>query len=118
MSKKIKEGRRIKNLHPMDTVSPYIMPDRIGAMNLFRDSFDMRTAEEYILAKRKEGLSNYGFVHLLLAAYVRTVALKPGLNRFIRGQRVYARNKITVCMVVKKELSLNAPIQRRTGEYQ
>ena len=37
MSKLKKEGRRIKSLHPMDTVSPYIMPTRIGAMNLFRD---------------------------------------------------------------------------------
>ena len=109
MSKLKKEGRRIKSLHPMDTVSPYIMPTRIGAMNLFRDSFDMSKAEEYILYKRKQGLNNFGFVHFLLSAYVRGLASRPGVNRFIRGQRVYARNKITVCMVVKKELALNAP---------
>jgi len=108
MSKKKKEGRRIKSLHPMDMVSPYLMPTRIGAMNLFKDSFDMTEAEKYILAKRKEGLSNFGFVHLLLAAYVRGLASRPGVNRFIRGQRVYARNRITICMTIKKELSLNA----------
>ena len=89
--KKKKEGRRIKSLHPMDMVSPYLMPTRIGAMNLFKDSFDMTEAEKYILAKRKEGLSNFGFVHLLLAAYVRGLASRPGVNRFIRGQRVELR---------------------------
>ena len=69
----------------------------------------MSKAEEYILAKRKEGLNNFGFVHLLISAYLRGIATRPGVNRFIRGQKVYARNKFTVCMVVKKELAINAP---------
>ena len=108
MSKKKKEGRKLKSLHPMEMLMPFFMPDRNGSMNHFKDSFDMTEAEKYILAKRKEGLSNFGFVHLLLSAYIRTVATRPGINRFIRGQRLYARNDITVCMTVKKELSLNA----------
>ena len=108
MSKKQKEGRRIKSLHPMDTVSPYIMPTRIGAMNLFKDSFDMSKAEEYIIAKRKEGLNNFGFVHLLIAAYVRGIASRPGVNRFIRGQRLFARNKITVILSIN--MASNADI--------
>ena len=50
-----------------------------------------------------------GFLHLILAAYVRTVASRPGINRFVSGQRVYARYDITVNMVVKRGMDPNAP---------
>lgn len=50
-----------------------------------------------------------GILHILIAAYVRTVSQKPGINRFLSGLRIYARNDIQVVMAVKKELSLNAP---------
>ena len=38
-----KEGRRLRTLHPMSYVAPYIMKDRSGAQNLFADSFDIIT---------------------------------------------------------------------------
>ena len=47
---------------------------------------------------------------MLLAAYVRGVAKYPQLNRFISGQKVYSRdNDIQYCMVVKKEMTVDAP---------
>ena len=107
MGKKMREGRRLKSLHPMDKVSPYIMVERNDATNYFRDSFDMEETEKFIHQKRAEGLKGFGITHLLLAAYVRVVSQYPGMNRFLRGQKVYARNRIVVCMDVKKKLALN-----------
>lgn len=104
-----KEGRRIKSGHPMDAISPYIMPDRSGASNMFIYSVDITKCEQLIKEKKAEGLKNIGMIHLFMAAYTRVVATLPGVNRFIRGQRLYARNNIEICMVIKKELSLNAP---------
>ena len=47
---------------------------------------------------------------MLLAAYVRTVAKYPGLNRFLAGQKVYSRGEdIQFCMTAKKEMSSDAP---------
>ena len=40
---------------------------------------------------------------------MRVVSQLPGINRFIRGQRVYARHGIEMCMAIKKERKLNAP---------
>jgi len=66
--------------------------------------------ERYIRQKRREGLTDFGITHVLLAAYVRGVAKYPQLNRFISGQKVYSRgNDIQYCMVVKKEMSVDAP---------
>ena len=104
-----KEGRRIKCRVPMDHISPFIMSERIGAANSFHTSVDITKCEEFIRQKRLEGMKNLGMMHILIATYVRVVSQLPGINRFIRGQRIYARNGIEICMTIKKELKLNAP---------
>lgn len=103
-----KEGRRIKSCHPMDAISPFIMPRRSGASNMFNYHVDITNCEQLIKDKKSEGYKNIGMIHLFMAAYIRVVAALPGVNRFIRGQRLYARNNIEICMVIKKDLSLNS----------
>ncbi len=105
-----KEGRRLRTNSPMNRVIAYIMPTRNDALNYITDSVDIDAAEEYIAKKRAEGLKGFGMMHLFLAAYVRTVAEKPGINRFVRGQEVYARtgDDIQIMLAVKKKMALNA----------
>lgn len=104
-----KEGRRIKGGIPMDAVSPFIMPNRTGVSNLFHATVDIGKCEQLIRKKRAEGMRGLGMIHIFMAAYVRVVSQLPGINRFIRGQRLYARKGIEICMAIKKELKLNAP---------
>ena len=40
---------------------------------------------------------------------VRTISQKPALNRFVAGQKIYARNEILICFVLKKELNEESP---------
>lgn len=103
------EGRRIRGYNPMDRVAWYIMPRRNGATNLLAYSVDVASMEDYIRQKRAEGLDSFGITHVLLAAYVRTVSQRPALNRFLSGQKLYARNKIWVNMDVKKEMRTGSP---------
>lgn len=102
-----KDGRRVRTLHPMEYVSPYIMVERNDASNFFRDSFEVTKAEEFIKRKREEGLKDFGYTHLLIATYVRVVSQYPGINRFIGGQKIYARDEIVVNMMVKKKMATN-----------
>lgn len=104
-----KEGRRIKSGMPMDAVSPFIMSNRVGSANSFSATIDIDKIESLICEQREKGMDSLGMIHVFMAAYVRTVSQLPGINRFIRGQRVYARNNIEICMVIKKQLKLNAP---------
>ena len=103
------EGRRIRGYNPMDRVAWYIMPRRNGATNLLAYSVDVASMEDYIRQKRAEGLDSFGITHVLLAAYVRTVSQRPALNRFLSGQKLYARNEIWVNMDVKKEMRTGSP---------
>ena len=104
-----KEGRRLKSLPTMTMIIPYIMPTRNDALNYISDSIDITAIDKYIAKKRAEGYEGFGIMHIFIAAYVRTVAEKPGINRYIRGQRIYARNDIEVMMAVKKEMTANSP---------
>ena len=104
------DGRRVRTLHPMDQITAYFQWERNICSNLFEESFEISHVERYIRQKRREGLTDFGITHVLLAAYVRGIAKYPQLNRFISGQKVYSRgNDIQYCMVIKKEMSVDSP---------
>ena len=103
------DGRRLRTLSPMSYVSPYIMKTRVTSSNYIRDKFDTEKAEEYVRKKRDEGLKGFGMMHVLIASYIRVVSQRPGINRFIAGQRIFARNCIDVMLTIKLDMTLNAP---------
>ena len=104
------DGRLIRSTPAIDRISPYIMVNRTGANNLFSESVEITEMEKYIRRKRQEGLTGFGISHVIIAAYVRTIAKYPALNRFVAGQRVYSTgDDIVLSMTVKKELALDAP---------
>ena len=104
------DGRRIRTLSPMAQITSYFQVERNTCSNFFEESFEITKVDRYIRQKRKEGLTDFGITHVLLAAYVRGIAKYPQLNRFISGQKVYSRgNDIQYCMVIKKEMNVDSP---------
>ena len=104
------DGRRVRTLHPMAQITSYFQWERNICSNFFEESFEITQIDRYIRQKRREGLTDFGITHVLLAAYVRGIAKYPQLNRFISGQKVYSRgDDIQYCMVIKKEMSVDSP---------
>ncbi len=103
------DGRKLRTIYPMHRIMPYIMRKRSDAQNMFSESFDVSKVDAFCRKKVKEGYTNFGFLHVLLAAYVRMLSQNPGANRFISGQKIYARNEIEVVMTVKKEMHSTSP---------
>ena len=104
------DGRRVRSLDPMAQITMYFQWERNICSNLFEESIEITNIDRYIRQKRREGLTDFGITHVLLAAYVRGIAKYPQLNRFISGQKVYSRgDDIQYCMVVKKEMRIDSP---------
>ena len=104
------DGRRIRTLAPMAQITTYFQWERNICSNFFEESFEITHIDRYIRQKRREGLTDFGITHVLLAAYIRGVAKYPQLNRFISGQKVYSRgDDIQYCMVIKKEMNVDSP---------
>lgn len=104
-----KDGRLLRTLTPFSKVIPFIMPRRSDAQNFFEDVIDITAVEDYIAKKHAEGYKNVGLLHVIIAAYLRVLAQRPGINRFVSGQRVYARHGITGVMTIKKYLAVDSP---------
>ena len=100
-----KEGRQLRSLAPFYKFIPYIMQKKNDACNLFEDSVDVAEAESWLREKRRDGWKGIGMLHLFIASYVRTVAHCPGINRFISGQKIFARKNVQIVMTVKRSLS-------------
>lgn len=95
------DGKRLKHSDPMYTVAAHIMARRSDAMNMTTIDIPVDPMQRYINRTRKEGRA-VSHLALVLAAYVRTLADYPALNRFVVNKRIFARNEICVGMVVLK----------------
>ena len=104
-----KDGRRVRTAQPMAKMMAFIMKDRADALNYFADELDVTETDVFCKKMIADGYEGFSFLHIMLAAYVRTISQKPALNRFINGQRIYARNNIEVNMVIKKDLREDSP---------
>lgn len=97
------DGRVIKNLDPMQQIMPYIMKTRTDSMNMYEDTFACEAWDAYIKEKEAENIK-LSYMHIIIAAIVRLIALRPQLNRFVMNGKIYARPKIWVSFVVHPTL--------------
>ena len=107
--KREKEFRRVRTASPMLVITSYIMKTRVGSQNMIADKLKIDNVDKYIKEKQAEGYKNISYMHVLIAAYIRTVSQRPALNRFIRGQRIYTRRNVEISLTIKKQMNLESP---------
>lgn len=95
------DGKRLRHTDPMYRVAAHIMDKRVDSMNMITIDIPYEPMQDYINKKRKEGV-RISHMSLVIAAYIRTMAEFPQLNRFIVNKKVYTRNEVAVGMVVLK----------------
>jgi hypothetical protein len=83
---------------------PYLMITRTESFILHHQMMRMKNALA-LLERLNQGRTEnrYSLFHIVLAACVRLVAMRPENNRFIVGRRIYQRNQILFSFVAKKE---------------
>lgn len=99
------DGRKLKNVDPMYRIVPHIMVERHDSMNMITLNLPLEPMQKYIRQKATEGIS-LTHMGIILAAYLRTMAEFPALNRFIVNRKAYAHKDVTVSMVVLKMNSM------------
>lgn len=102
------EGRLLRSLPPFYKFMSYIMLTRNDACNQYEESFEVTALDRRLRQLRVAGYKGIGILHFMIAAYVRGVSMLPGINRFVVGRRVYARDNIEIVLTVKRSISINA----------
>lgn len=103
-----KDGFRVRNLDPMGRLEPYIMRTRSDAWVLFEDKIDITHTQDFLHEMRRGPIPGLTLYHIVFAAIARAYSQIPQLNRFIAGNRLYARNEIKACMTILKEMNRNS----------
>ena len=98
-----RDARWVREVDGMHAVMPHLMPKRTDAEVYLAAKMDVTAALAYI-EQKNEGEEEYRatLFHCFIMAIAKTVYLRPLLNRYISGRRVYQRDKITLGFVVKK----------------
>ena len=103
-----REGRQLRSLPFCERVIPYVRRRRSESMAYVSEALEVTRAGQWIREKRSEGYPGLGLQHLMLAAYVRTVSMQPGINRFVCARRVFARNDIQVVLRLRRSSDAHA----------
>jgi len=97
----------VRDCDPMHGFMPYLLPNRTDCEAFIQESIDLTRLNEFI-EKKNTGLDKkhrYTIFHCVACALVKTVTLRPKMNYFVKGHRLYSRNHVSVAFTLKKYFS-------------
>ena len=98
------DGTQIRDIDAMHYVMPLMYPNRCDNEAYMKISVDITKTEDYIKKYNEEHPDNrIAIFDIIIAAMLKTLRLRPQMNRFIANQTMYQRNCITAAFTVKKE---------------
>ena len=104
-----RDGVWLRDLDALHAIVPYLYPNRADNEAFISERIDLGPIKEYLEKKNADNQGEpYKFFQVLVAAIVKTITLRPKMNRFIQGYRIYQRNNLTMGFVVKKEFKDDA----------
>lgn len=112
MFKKRSDGDYLGDISPHTRIVPFIMPSRVGGTIFSEQEIDITDTLSFLRNfNRQQVVKNKAkvtFFQLFTTAAVRTIVLKPKLNRFTIGYRMWQRNYIGINFIAKKQLTEDA----------
>lgn len=102
------DGKRVKDIDPIQRIVPHIMRHRHDSQNYTGIDLPCEPIDAFIKDEIANGGGSYNYMHIIIAGIVRIMALYPRLNRFIMNGRIYKRNSINISFVVKKGMTADA----------
>ncbi len=110
------DGKLIRDIDPIISLTPYIMPMRCDAQVMLDLKIPLDKLARYIVEKGNEG-KKISFMELVIAAYVRTVSQLPEINRFVQNRRIYARTQLSVCFTLLQDTGSDKVAENTVKAY-
>ena len=101
-----RDGKLLRELDSLHFITGIIYPNRCDNEAYISERVDL-TAINAFLARKNETEKDFPYTifHLIVTALLKTITLRPKLNRFIVNSNFYQRNGISAAFVVKKQFS-------------
>ena len=102
------DGVKVRNLPGFRKIFPFLMRTRTESAAYHLKRLKIARTMAWLDRANAGREKRISFFHVVLAASVRTLALRPEANRFIAGLRLYQRRTIDLSFVIKRELTEEA----------
>ena len=101
-----KDGTYLKNISSMHAIMPLMYPNRCDNEAYISERIDLTAINRYLEKKNERGPDYpYNLFQVMVTALLKTITLRPKMNRFIANQTMYQRNEVTASFTVKKLFS-------------
>lgn len=98
-----RDGKLLRDLDSMHFIMPIIFPNRCDNEAYISERVDLEAINAYLAKKNAEGPAfKYTLFHVILTAMMKTLYLRPKMNRFICNGNMYQRNEISAAFTIKK----------------
>jgi hypothetical protein len=113
------DGDLVRNLDPVRRMMPLIMPGRNQSAVYHTTRWSVGQARRWlrIFNDGRGDRPRATFFHLVLYASARMFHMRPGLNRFVAGGRIYQRRGVFLSFAIKRRLEENAPLTTAKLEF-
>ena len=103
-----KDGVKLRKLHAMHLIMPLMYPNRCDNEAFISERIDLTNINAYLAKKNADNPEYaYNLFQVMITAMLKTLTLRPKMNRFIANQTMYQRNEIRAAFTVKKIFSDN-----------
>ena len=101
-----KDAALVRDIDGMHFIMPLIYPNRCDNEAFISERIDLTKLNEY-LEKKNAGSPEYKYniFQVIVTSVLKTIMLRPKMNRFIANKNLYQRNDVTASFVVKKVFS-------------
>lgn len=101
-----KDGVLLRDLDGMHFITPIIYPNRADNEAFLSERIDLTNIDAFLEKKNAEDPEyQYNLFQLIVTTVLKTITLRPKLNRFIANGNTYQRGEISCSFVVKKQFS-------------
>ncbi len=101
-----RDGDLIRDLDSMHYIMPLMYPNRCDNEAFLHIRVDLTSAMAYLDKKNAGEIPyKYNLFQMVVTAILKTVTLRPELNRFIVNGNLYQRRELTAAFTVKKVFS-------------
>ena len=98
-----RDGKLLKDIDSMHFIMPLMYPDRCDNEAFISEQIDLTNVMTYLDKKNAADPEyRYNFFQVMVTAVLKTITLRPQLNRFIANYNLYERNEVSAAFTIKK----------------
>ena len=113
------DAKLVTDLSTMRRFMPYISPRRNDSLFLMKQDIEADAALEFLEKRNRERPPDRPITlfHLLLRSLSQALYLRPGVNRFVKGGKLWQRDGVWITFSAKREIKDGSPMLTIKREF-